>query len=511
MLVDSVVKPDKISIQILPNKADCGFCFDGFWIFPRTNRSSLPASITRSVRCTHAHPWSQSPVKGNGERRIVSRNSVPSSIPRSGVVTLYGYGLNVRVDKGHLILKDGIGSDRRHRRLPRVGHGLERLVVIGSDGTVSLAALRWLADQGASFVMLERDGTVLATTGPVRSSDIRLRRAQAQAHQTGLAFRISRELIDRKLAGQERVVRESLHDPQTAAIVRQFRSELAEVESIDAIRIIEARAAKAYWKAWQVVPVIFPDRDMPRVPEHWKTFGSRVSPLTGSSRLAANPINAILNYLYALLEAECRLAVAALGLDPGMGVLHMDTINRDSLACDVMEPVRPDVDGYVLKRILRQPLRRSWLFEERNGNCRLMADLASQLAGTASAWARLAAPVAEWTAKEIVSTTRSGRPMPTRLTQNRRRALNGGMFVPREKSSVGLPNTCSVCGSTIPKRSKKCRVCLAETLPQRLRTLAAAGRVSAHSEEAEAKRSKTQLANRENIRKWSNSQINRPG
>jgi len=40
------------------------------------------------------------------------------------------------------------------------------LVVIGSDGMISLAALRWLADQNAAFVMLERDGRVLANTGP---------------------------------------------------------------------------------------------------------------------------------------------------------------------------------------------------------------------------------------------------------------------------------------------------------------------------------------------------------
>ena len=100
-----------------------------------------------------------------------SRNSLT---PRHGVVTLYGYGITVQVDRGHLILKDGIGSDRREARLPRVGHGLRRLVVIGSDGFVSLAALRWLADQDAAFVLLERDGSVLATTGPVRPSDARL-------------------------------------------------------------------------------------------------------------------------------------------------------------------------------------------------------------------------------------------------------------------------------------------------------------------------------------------------
>src|SRR5216683_3658303 len=73
-------------------------------------------------------------------------------IPRHGVVTLFGYGISVRVDRGHLLLHDGIGPARREARFPRVGHGLKRLVVIGADGFVSLAALRWLAaDQGAAF------------------------------------------------------------------------------------------------------------------------------------------------------------------------------------------------------------------------------------------------------------------------------------------------------------------------------------------------------------------------
>ena len=68
---------------------------------------------------------------------------------------------------------------------------------------MSLAALRWLADQDAAFVMLDRDGSVLATTGPVRPSDARLRRAQALAIQSGAALQITKELIGKKLAGQE--------------------------------------------------------------------------------------------------------------------------------------------------------------------------------------------------------------------------------------------------------------------------------------------------------------------
>src|SRR5271163_4640885 len=170
--------------------------------------------------------------------------------PRQGVVTLFGYGTSVRVERGHLVLEDQIGNDRRQARFPRVGHGLRRVVVIGSDGMVSLAALRWLADQDASFVMLDRDGSVLATTGPVRSSDAKLRRSQSLAHSTGDALRIARELIGKKISGQEQVARHKLLDSSTADTIARFKAELPQADSISTIRLIESQAARTYWSAW---------------------------------------------------------------------------------------------------------------------------------------------------------------------------------------------------------------------------------------------------------------------
>jgi CRISPR-associated protein Cas1 len=265
--------------------------------------------------------------------------------PRHGVLTLFGYGIQVRVDRGHLLIEDGIGEDRRKIRLARVNHGLKRLVCIGADGFISLAALQWLAAQDASFVMLERDGSVLATTGPVRSSDAKLRRAQALAHVSGAALRITRELIRQKLAGQEAVARNKLLDTTTADTIARFGAELPEAQNIASIRLIEAQAALAYWSAWRTLPITFPKNDLARIPAHWLNFGARISPLSGSPRLSVNPPNAMLNYLYAVLESEARLAAAALGLDPGLGVLHADSGNRDSLALDILEPVRPQVDS----------------------------------------------------------------------------------------------------------------------------------------------------------------------
>ena len=60
-------------------------------------------------------------------------NFIPIA-PHRGVVTLYGYGTRLCVDRGHLILEDGIGPNRRYGRFPRVRHGIKRVVAIGSDG-----------------------------------------------------------------------------------------------------------------------------------------------------------------------------------------------------------------------------------------------------------------------------------------------------------------------------------------------------------------------------------------
>ena len=62
---------------------------------------------------------------------------------RVSLKTLFGYGIRISMQGGHLLVEDGIAADRSRIRLPRVGHGLKRLVVIGSDGMVSLASARW--------------------------------------------------------------------------------------------------------------------------------------------------------------------------------------------------------------------------------------------------------------------------------------------------------------------------------------------------------------------------------
>jgi len=341
--------------------------------------------------------------------------------------------------------------------------------------------------------MLERDGRVLATTGPVRPSEAKLRRAQALAHSSGAALRIAQELISRKIAGQEQVARHKLLNTGTADAIAKFGAELPSADTNSTIRLIESQAARAYWSAWSALPINFPKNDLNRVPEHWRSFGTRVSALTGSPRLATNPPNAILNYLYALLESEARLAAAALGLDPGMGVLHVDTTARDSLACDLMEVVRPQVDGYLLDWITRQPLNRGWFFEQRDGNCRLMAPFAVQLSKTAPMWGRAVAPIAEWVARAFWSTIRKpDAPFATRLTQGNKRQAKGAHASPPALRALRPQTLCRGCGKNIAAGRIHCAHCSIEGATERIADAARLGRLAARTPAALTKQSDSQ-------------------
>jgi CRISPR-associated endonuclease Cas1 len=428
--------------------------------------------------------------------------------PQHGVITLYGYGISVHVDRGHLILKDGIGRERHEARFARVGHGLRRLVVIGSDGFVSLAALRWLADQDPGFVMLERDGSVLAVTGPVRPSDARLRRAQALAKDNGIALDISKKLVRQKLIAQEKLIREKLNDSKAAELIAANQIGIRESQTIESLRLSESRAALAYWSAWRNVPIMFPKRDVRRVPDHWLRFGTRISQLTGSPRLAVNPPNAMLNYLYAVLESEARLAAAALGLDPGIGVMHADTQGRDSLACDVMEPVRPLVDAYVLEWITRQPMCREWFFEQQDGNCRLSNSFAVRLTETASTWGRAVAPIAESIAHELWCTTKKSTRLhgpATRLTQTHKREAKGVSTDIRVPEPPKPPRVCKGCGAPIIYGKNFCSSCGVIIARDELIESAKRGRIAAQSSDAQARRAETQRRNANAQLAWEKS------
>jgi CRISPR-associated endonuclease Cas1 len=375
-----------------------------------------------------------------------------------------GYGIKIQVRRGQLLVEDGIGRDRRTRVFSRATHGISCLIVIGSAGFITFEAIGWLHRLGIALIHLDRDGNILATSSP-RDGDARLRRLQATAGGSETGLEVARMLLQAKLDGQTRVVETLIGDAETLATLAAANSRLGTAANIDELVWAERDAALAYWGAWSDVPVTFTNRDRRIVPDHWHSFGKRGSPLTSSPRLAINPANAILNYLYAIIEAQTRLACLTLGLDPVLGIVHADYRDRDSLALDLMEATRPAVDAYVLELLRTRTFTRRDFAETARGVCRINPPLSKELAETTPRWAEAAAPVAEAVAQllassegsriEEVSTPLTGRNRSARYEGQRRRAAT------RPKTAARPAPTCKRCNGPLPRRERVyCDDCL---------------------------------------------------
>jgi CRISPR-associated endonuclease Cas1 len=310
---------------------------------------------------------------------------------RAGVLVADGYGTSLRVLYGRLHVEDGIGMHRRSLVVDRAGSGLERLVLLGKTGSLTLEALAWLRAIGAALVHLGADGALLTHSVPFGYDGHPIRRAQALAATTGLDVSLACYLIAEKLDGQRaNLARLRVSDLRAFDRLREALKHAATTEDV---RICEAQAAAIYWNAWRAVPLRLRGRDLARMPARWARYDSRASVLTGAPRAATNPVNALLNYLYALLESEARLALLAVGLDPTLGVLHADQRNRDSFALDSMEPIRPAVDAFVLDLLEERILTSRDFAELSNGVCRVRAPLTHELALTLGRWRLLLAPI----------------------------------------------------------------------------------------------------------------------
>jgi hypothetical protein len=356
--------------------------------------------------------------------------------------------------------------------------------------------------------------------------DARLRRAQALLPNTEHRLPVARELIEAKIKGQLAVI-DSFTLPNTGEIQRSL-VRLATAKQIDGALIAEGKAAEAYWDAWATVPVEFAKRDL--VPDHWRVFGRRRSPFTLRPRNAASPLNAILNYLYTLLEIETRVALSARGLDCGLGIFHADQANRQSLAADVMEPVRPHVDAFVLNLARTRTFSVRDFAETREGGCRLSLGLAHDLAQTMARWAKLVAPYAEGVGRHVARFAKVGAgvtapmgPMPSadRVRIKVRAAAIPPVAPPSAVRSLPASvasNACRGCGAKVTVRKRVyCDACLPTQMaaqqsmveptfvaagPAKLAAMRAAGHDPTATPEAQKRRAKSASKQRNAVTAW---------
>jgi CRISPR-associated endonuclease Cas1 len=401
---------------------------------------------------------------------------------RAGICVVDGMGARISVERGALLVSDGMGEFRRERRFDKATHGLRRVVLLASTGLLTIDALHWCSRLSIGVVVLAPDGKARLTSAPRLTDDARLRRTQALALFESYGLDVARWLISRKLVGQGKLVLSRFGDAERAETIGDLALAVEEASSFDEIRQIEAAAAGLYFGTWsgrsECVPM-FAAQDRRRVPPHWTRYEGRRSVLASSvqNRKAERPVNAILNYVYALVEAEAILACQAVGLDSGLGLVHSDTKGRQSLALDVIEPVRPEVDDFVLDLLQRRTFRKVEFTETSDGHVRLRSPLTHELAETMPTWAKSLAPIAEHVAhvfgKAMAGTYSAATPLTrshTRTAQavvkarkaSARSAATSSTALQKPTASGCRPSwTCPDCGGAVTNpRHVRCEACI---------------------------------------------------
>lgn len=223
-----------------------------------------------------------------------------------------------------------------------------RLVMCGKVNFNS-AALASLAQHGIAVVCLagRNHRRAAQVTGMTGNDAVRRLNQFRAATLPDLRLSIARSLVSAKLsAGARELKLLEARRPALRRPIRKATRTLLEAErhtakaGIERLLGLEGAAAAAWFRA---LTAVFPKS---------LAFSGR------NRRPPRDPVNAVLSLSYTLLHAEAVAACAGHGLDPMVGFLHEPAHGRESLACDLIEPLRPRIDARVIELFARQHLTR---------------------------------------------------------------------------------------------------------------------------------------------------------
>ena len=131
----------------------------------------------------------------------------------------------------------------------------------------------------------------------------------------------------------------------------------------------EGRIASAYWSELSKV--------FNKLSKDFN-FQSRKNLSYSWNMNASDPINAMLNYGYAILESMIRSDINSIGFDPSIGYLHEIAPAKHPLVYDLQELFRYVVDYSVIE-LLETGLKKSDFITTENYHIRLKPDTAKKL------------------------------------------------------------------------------------------------------------------------------------
>lgn len=274
---------------------------------------------------------------------------------------------------GAYLAKDGENVAVRIERETRMSVPMHHLAGVVCFGPISASPELMAAclGRGIGVSFLDMNGRFLARVEGEASGNVLLRRRQYRlADDPAATAALARSFVIGKVSNARALlVRSTREQADPPPALREASARLAErlsdlerlgATTADSVRGHEGGAAATYFGAFG---------SMIRSPDPAFRFATR------TRRPPRDPVNAMLSFVYALLRHDCQSALAAVGLDPGVGYLHVDRPGRPGLALDLMEEFRPALaDRLVLALINRGQVAPGDFIRDEAGGFSMSAD-----------------------------------------------------------------------------------------------------------------------------------------
>jgi CRISPR-associated protein Cas1 len=254
------------------------------------------------------------------------------------------------VDRRDVHMQFDAGALVFHENGERVGAvPLAPITRVFLRGNVTLQAslLGKLGENGVGVVVLSgrRGAPSLMLPRPHNDAHRRVEQTRLSL-DPAFCLRFAQQLIHAKLQRQcewfEQLRQSHPHAryqlSHALRLLQDEQQKLASATQLEALRGMEGAAASAYFAGLRAV-----------VPASLQFTGRNRRP-------PRDPFNALLSLTYTLANAEVALALHGAGFDPCIGFYHQLSFARQSLACDLLEPVRPLADRLCLQLVHEQIL-----------------------------------------------------------------------------------------------------------------------------------------------------------
>jgi CRISPR-associated protein Cas1 len=313
--------------------------------------------------------------------------------PSRNPLVLAGHGVSLRIEAGTLLIRSGFTHYPQKQKAYRYFKGdadlPPRIIMLDGSGSVTFDVLTWLNQQKVPLVKIDWTGNAITVVSGDSFAANRERVAWQAETRSDRRKRMEfcNALIARKIEGCMQTLEGSLRRSHAwDRAMKRSEDDLARLakdppETVNELRLLEARSAVAYFRAWYATSLLWRTSARHPIPDEWRTVGPRFTRVYATgSRNASHPVNAILNYAYAVLQSQVQIGLVAEGYDPMLGIMHSDRDDAAAFVFDMMEPDRPKVDRAVLGFLKSETLHPADFMMREDGVVRLHPEFARHVA-----------------------------------------------------------------------------------------------------------------------------------